>query len=196
MAGTVSIDKTEFDFTSMGVTLIANGVTLGIADGVETVEYNCSIEYTTVYGRQRIPLMRSGGRAEFDGSITMYLYWWRYVVKMCRESGIPLIAARFQIPVTFLTKDNQADTDTLFDVALGGMNFSLSEGTDLAMKEVPLNIMNVYYSGVDILGNTLGEGAPVAGGGTGVPAIGATRTGFGSGGGGFSIGGGGIDLGF
>jgi hypothetical protein len=196
MPGTVVVNKAEYDFSSMGVTLVGNGVTFGIADGVETVEYNVTIEHTKVYGRQRIPLLRSGGRADFDGSITMYMYWWRYIVNMCKESGIPLIAARFSIPVTLLTKDDQTETDTLFDVALGGMNFSLSEGTDLAMQEVPLNIMNIFFNGVDILGNTLGEGAPVAGGGGGSAATGATRTGFGSGGGGFSVGGGGIDLGF
>ncbi len=174
MPGQVLVDKIPFDFKSMEIEITGYGVSFGICNGVETVEYNCSIDRTKVWGASRDPLLRSEGQADYDGSITMYKYWWNYLVAKSREIGVPLGMLELVIPVTFYTKDGFTDTDTIAGARFANINFSLSEGTDLAMIEVPLDIMTVYYSGVTVWGDTLGDGAPVAGGSRG-QVMGASR---------------------
>lgn len=174
MAGQVTVDKVSFDFKSMEVEIVGYGVSFGICKGVETVEYNCSIERTKGYGASRDPELRTDGQADYDGSISMYRYWWHYLVAKSRELGIPLGILELLIPVSYFTKDNVVVTDTIAGAKLAGINAALSEGTDLAMVEVPLDIMTIYYQGVNVWGDTLGDGAPIAGGQAGT-AMGGTN---------------------
>lgn len=181
MPGEVVVDKIAYDFKSMEIEIVGFGVSFGVCKGVETVEYNCSIERTKGWGASRNPELRTEGQADYDGSISMYRYWWHYLVAKSRELGIPLGILELLIPVTYYTKDGLTVTDTISGAKLAGINSALSEGAELAMVEVPLDIMNIYYQGVDVWGDTLGDGSPVAGGQSGT-AMGATNAGLANGG--------------
>ncbi len=185
MAGVVNVgngpEKVAYDFQSMEITIVANGESIGICKGVETVEYNCSIERVKVWGGSRDPMLRTEGTADYDGSITMYRFWWHFLVAKSKELGIPLGFLEMLIPVSYFTKDGAIVTDTMSGARIANINTAMSEGAENAMVEVPLDLMTVYYQGATVWGDTLGDGAPIGGGSSG-PVQGGSRLGLPNGG--------------
>jgi hypothetical protein len=186
MAATVKVDRIAYDFQSLEVELVGWGVSFGVIDVVETIEYNCSIDRAKAWGASRDPLLRSEGKADYDGSITMYRYWWNHLVQCAHNIGCPLGFLELLLPVSYKTKDGSIVTDTIAGVRFANINSSISEGADNSMVEVPIDPMTIYYQGFTVWGEPLGAGAPI-GGGASAPIQGGTNLTLPNGG--FSLGG-------
>lgn len=178
---TVAPKKAGFDFQSMEVEIIGQGTSFGINAGLEEIEYNVSIDRAKAWGASRNPELASEGFADYDASITMQRYWWHYLAAKSAELGVPLGVLTMRIPVVYFDKAGNTVVDTLDQVKIAGIEAAMSQGSELGMVTVPLFLMNIYFNGIDVWGNTLGDGAPIAGGSNGT-AMGATDFGIVNGG--------------
>ena len=157
MSASVLVNKVPYDFQSLEIELSSFGVSIGIIEGIDEIEYNTSINRETFYGSGRIPKLRSGGVAEYDASITMARYWWDYLVNVAKLRRVGLanlamtMSVSYEDPATRLVV-----TDTLTGVAMKEIGNSHSSGSELLTVSVPLDVMNIYYSGVDVFGGMLG----------------------------------------
>lgn len=158
---TVLVNQVPYDFQSLETEILVvnrQGVadsTFGIVEGLEEFDYTCTINRTKVYGRSRLPIMRTEGDAEFDASITVHRYWWHLVRDSAKNLGIPLAELEMVLNFTFYAKDETIHTDTLTGVRLGEVGNSGAHGPDPQMVSIPLDIMNIYWDGEDIFGNKL-----------------------------------------
>ena len=158
---TVLVNQVPYDFQSLETEILvvgADGVagsTFGIIEGLEEFDYTCTINRTKVYGRNRLPIMRTEGDAEFDASITIHRYWWHLVRSSAKDLGVPLAQLEMVLNFTFYAPDQEIHTDTLTGVRVAEIGNSGSHGPDPQMVTVPLDIMNIYWDGEDIFGGTL-----------------------------------------
>lgn len=130
--------------------------TLPIAEGVEEVNYKPTIERAKIYGSLRNPIDRTGGIADYDASLTMLLYWWRYVIDVANQNGFGLAQIELNVGVTYY-KDPQVPLhqDLLYRSAIKSPEASFKKGPDGLMQQVTLDPMNIYYDGFDLFGKTL-----------------------------------------
>ncbi len=151
MNGEVSIDLVTAQGTST-----KNLRPLPILEGVEEVNYTTTIEREKMYGSSRLPVARTDGSADFEASITMLAYWWRYLVDVANELGIGL--ANIELNVTYsLFKDANIPihTDTLYRCKIKSPEMAFKRGPENLMVPVSLDPMNIFYDGFDIFGNKL-----------------------------------------
>lgn len=151
---TVKVNQVAYDFYSMEVEVSANGESFGVIEGLEEIEYTTTINREKLYGRSRVPIERTDGDAEFDGSITIHRYWYNYLVKLAKELGIGLAQLEMTFAITYAA-DGETVTDTLTRVKLGEIGNSHSRSPDPLQVTLPLDLMNVYYDGVDVFGAKL-----------------------------------------
>ena len=156
MGASVVVNKIPYDFASLEVTIEANGEVFGIIEGLEEIEYTTTIDREVFYGAGRIPAIRTTGRAEYDGSITIHRYWYNYIVQKAKSLGIPLATLSMTVAVAYIDPaTDDVVTDTLTRVALAEIENSHASGVDHLLVPLPLSILNIFYDGVDVFGNTL-----------------------------------------
>lgn len=152
---TAKVNQVPYDFQSMEVELVSNGESFGIIEGLEEIEYTCTINREKMYGRSRNPVKRTDGVAEYAASMTIHRDWWHYLVAKSKELGIPLGLLEMTLGVSYFAEGAELVTDTVTGVKLAEIGNSYARGPEGLLVPVPLDIMNVYYSGVDVFGNTL-----------------------------------------
>lgn len=131
---------------------------LPIADGVEEVNYKPTIERAKMYGSSRQPLDRTGGHADYEASLTMLMYWWRYLIDTANELGIGLADVELNISY-LLFRDRGSKSplhlDLLYRCAIKSPESAFKRGPDNLMVQIALDPMNIYYDGVDMFGQRI-----------------------------------------
>lgn len=151
----VNVNNVAYDFQSLETEFVANGQSFGIVDGIDQFDYTVKINRTKIYGRSRLPIIRTEGDAEFDASITIHRYWWHKVRSEAQAMGVPLAQLEIVMAFTFYAPDQTLHTDTLTGVRLQEIKNSGQHGPDPQMVSMPLDLMNIYFDGEDIFGNKL-----------------------------------------
>lgn len=130
--------------------------TLPIAEGVEEINYKPTVERAKIYGSLRNPIDRTGGIIDYEASLTMLLYWWRYIIDVCHEIGIGLANVELNCSVLYY-KDSAVPLheDLIYRAAIKSPEAAFKKGPDGLMQQIGLDPLNLYYDGVDMLGKTL-----------------------------------------
>lgn len=156
MAASVIANQIPYDFYSLQFDLsFVDGESLGIIRGVEEVEYTATINRVKLYGVSRKPVARTDGDVEFEASITFLRSWYDFIVKKAREAGKGLAQIEMTLAVSYYAEDYELVTDTLTGVKFGEIGNSHSRSPDPLMVTVPLDVMNIYFNGMDVFGETL-----------------------------------------
>jgi hypothetical protein len=150
------VNKVPYDFCSLEFEFTANGgETFGILEGIDSLDYKVKMNRTKLYGTSRLPIDMTDGDIDADSSITFLKSWFDYISAKARELKIPLAQLEMTGTVNYQHRGEVMHTDTLSQVRFAEIGHSLSKGPDPLMVVCPLILLNVYYDGVDVLGNTL-----------------------------------------
>jgi len=162
MAGpTVLVNTVPFDFQSFETEIIVGGQvndTFGIISGIEKFDYSAKINRTKFYGRSRLPIAMTEGDAEFEASISVGRFWFNYMIAKAKDLGIGLADLQMTINLVATGKlpgDNSPDQHTITwaGARFQGIKESGQHGPDQQMIDLPFDILNIYWDGVDIFGN-------------------------------------------
>lgn len=157
----VLVNTVPFDFQSFETEIIVGGTvqdTLGIVQGLEKFDYSVKVNRTKFYGRSRLPIAMTEGDAEFDASISIDRFWFHYLTDAARNYGIALADLELVINLTATgklpgTTSVDLHTITWSGVRLQGIKESGQHGPDAQMLDLPFDLLNIYWDGVDIFGN-------------------------------------------
>jgi hypothetical protein len=156
MAGTTLVNQVPYDFQSIETELVANGESFGIIEGLDQFDYTVTINRTKIYGRSRLPILRTEGDAEFDASITIHRFWWDWIRQKSKDLGVPLASLEMILAFSFWAPSTKTlHTDTITGVKFKEIKNQGQKGPDPQMTNTPLDIMNIYFDGEDIFGNKL-----------------------------------------
>lgn len=162
----VKINNVSYDAKNTALNIVMKGITkdgqpvaakkLQIVKGWEELEYTTTINREKFYGADRLPASRTEGQAEFAASITLNRDTANYLIKTAQSMSIPLAFVEMSVGVTYSKAGIDPVTDTLAGIALQEIGATLSNG-DAAptLITLPLDPMNIFYSGVDVYGNSL-----------------------------------------
>lgn len=158
----ILVNTVPFDFQSFESELIVGGVandTYGIISGIEKFDWSITINRTKFYGRSRLPIGITEGDADFDASISVGRFWFHYWTAKSRELGIGLADLELTLNLTATGKlpgdEIDLHTTTLTGVKIKGLKESGQHGPDQQIIDIPLDVMNIYFDGVDIFNNPL-----------------------------------------
>lgn len=154
MSSTV-VNKVPYDFYSMEFDIAAGGQSIGIIEGVDEIEYTVTFNREKLHGSSRKPIDRTTGDIELDASITFLRSWYDLIVAKAKEANVALADLEMTITINFAHKGEVLHTDTLAQAKFAEIGNSHSRGPDPLMVTCPLDIMNVYFDGVDVFGATL-----------------------------------------
>jgi hypothetical protein len=87
--------------------------------------------------------------------MTMARYWWNFLVARSRELKIPLGFLEMTLTPSYVVAGADPVTDKLTRVALNEIGNTLSQGAEHSMITMPMQPMNVFYSGIDCFGGSL-----------------------------------------
>jgi hypothetical protein len=147
-----AIDIVEVQGTSLVVLR-----SLPIADGIEEINYTPSVEREKAYGSNRNPQMRTDGQADYEASVTMLMYWWRYLIDVANELGKGLFNIELNIGYNLFKGGNvPLHQDTIWRCAIKSPESAFKRGPENLMVPIALDPMNIYYDGLD------GYGKPIA----------------------------------
>ncbi len=163
MAGpSVLVNTVPFDFQSFETELIIGGKandTYGIISGIEKFDWSITVNRTKFYGRSRLPIGITEGDADFDGSISVARFWFHYMTAKANELGIGLADLELILNMTATGKlpgdELDLHTTTWTGCKIKNLKESGQHGPDNQMIDVPFDVMNIYFDGVDIFGNKL-----------------------------------------
>lgn len=157
------INQVPFDFQSIETEILCENKThdtFGLVEGLEAFDYSVTINRTKFYGRSVQPIAITEGDATYDGKIVVDRYWFNYIVERSQELAVAFIDIEMKINLTYSgvspgqrKSEAKTYTDTLKGVRFRGINAQGSHGPDPLKIEMPLDIMNVYWNGFDVLGN-------------------------------------------
>lgn len=161
----VLIQQVPYDFQSIETEFFIEGKSkdsLGLIDGLEEFDYSCTFNRTIFYGCGQLPIERTEGDAEFSARIQIHRYWFHYLTAKAEEFGIGLINLEMQLTFAYFGKHpHQAQAkphvDTLTGVKLGAIESSGKHGSSPQMVSLPLDVMNIYWDGVDVTGHSIGK---------------------------------------
>ncbi len=155
MAGSVKVDSIPYDFYSLQCHLSQDGEPFALLKGIEEIEYSATINREKRYGSSRTPVDRTEGDAEFEASMTLHRDQYTYILAKARARGIPIARLSMTLAVTYYVSGFETQTDTLVGVALQEIGNSHSRGPDPLQVSVSLDVMNIFYNGVDVFGTSL-----------------------------------------
>ncbi len=158
------LNQKAYDFQSIETEIIVKTKSKGslaLIEGLEKFDYKCVVNRTQFFGRSRLPIVITEGDATFDASITINRYWFDFLWQSAIDMGIPFIDISMNISVYYKSKKpGQAETvdhtDTLTGVRFKGISHAGQHGPENLVVELPLDVQNIYWDGVDICGNILG----------------------------------------
>ena len=165
----VLINKTAYDFQDLQFNIslakeigggkIQNLAILPIADGIEEINYSSKFERQKMYGTNRLPQARTSGVGDFEASISMQFYWWRYILETCRGLNIGVGQVLMNIQIIF-SKNSPVTDVPLYDVFLDRCAIKTSDsafkhGPDTLIVKVDLDPMNIFDQGIDPYGKPI-----------------------------------------
>jgi hypothetical protein len=152
----IEINKVAFDYYNIQLEIAATGQTLGIVGpGCESIAYNWKVGREKMRGGSRLPVDMTEGDADFEGKLKFNRFWWNYLVLTAGELGVGIANLEMNMGITYSKGNAQRITDTLIGVKLAGGDHSHDRGPSVLMVESALDVMNIFYNGVDIYGNRL-----------------------------------------
>lgn len=159
----VLVNTIPFDFQSFETEIIVGGSvadTFGIVAGLEKFDYSAKVNRTKFYGRSRLPLAMTEGDAEFSASVSIDRFWFHYMVAKSIDLGIALADLELTINLTATgklpgTTDVDLHTITWTGVRLQEIKESGQHGPDPQVLDLPFDLLNIYWDGIDIFGNSL-----------------------------------------
>lgn len=160
----VTINKVAYDFPNIGVgidivekqgTSLVVLASLPILDGLEEINYAPTVEFEAMLASGRVASDFTEGSVTFEGSVSMQLYWWRYLINMANSLGRGLMNVRFNMGITFYKPGLQLEVDTIQEAKLSSMEAAFSRGAETLMTPIGFKALNCFYNGVDLLGNRL-----------------------------------------
>lgn len=125
---------------------------LPVAEGIEDISYTGSLEREKMYGTSRNPLDRTEGIADYEASLTMLMYWWRYIVDVCLEEGIGLGQVELNILVMYVKGGIPLQADFLYRCGIKSPENAFKRGAENLMVPVSLDPMDIFYNGVNMFG--------------------------------------------
>jgi hypothetical protein len=155
MAASVTVNAVPYDFYSMEVEVVAGDESIGIIKGIEEIEYTVTFNREKLRGGSRKPIARTDGDIDMEGSITWLKSWFDYLCDKSRELGIPLADLELLFNFSYAHKGDVLHTDTLTEVKLGEISNSHSRSPDALMVTTPLDIMDIFFDGENVFGETL-----------------------------------------
>ncbi len=163
MATSIVVDDVPYDFYSLQVSMLLGGGPrstvgpgiIGVIKGIEDIEYSSKIQRTKLYGSSRVPRIRTDGDVEPEGSMTLWRSHFQAIAKFAKAANVPLGKLHTTIAITYVADGYPPYTDTLWDVMLAEIGNSAQRGPDAVMVKVPLDMLNIFYDGVDVFGNRL-----------------------------------------
>lgn len=153
--GSVSVNEVPYDFYSMEVEVAAQEDSFGIIKGIEEIEYVVTFNREKLRGGSRKPIMRTDGDVDYEASITFLKSWFDFICDKSRELEIPLADLELLFNFSYAHKGEVLHTDTLTGAKLGEISNSHSRSPDGLMVTVPLDIMDIFYDGVNVFGEKL-----------------------------------------
>lgn len=149
------INNVSYQYSNISIEISVPGSSFGVVGaGADSLTYSVSFDREVMRGGSRLPVARTDGEAEFEGSITFNRHWFDYLVAQCAEQGVGIGNLEMTIGVSYAhSTDVPVRTDTLTGVRFGGFDHSNDAGPDVLQVECELDIMNIYYDGVDVFGN-------------------------------------------
>jgi len=154
MASTV-VNEVAYDFYSMEVEVSSDGESFGIIKGIDEIEYVTTFNRDKLRGGSRKPLIRTEGDVDYEASITWLKSWFDFLCDKSRELKIPLADLELLFNFSYAHKGEVLHTDTLTQVKLAEISNSHSRSPDGLMVTTPLDIMDIFYDGVNVFGETL-----------------------------------------
>ncbi len=155
MSGSVKVEGIPYDFYSLQVHLSNDGEPFALLKGIEEIEYTTTINREKRYGASRVPIDRTEGDAEFEASMTLHRDQFNYILDKAKEMKIPPARLSMTMAVTYFVDGFDLRTDTLVGVALQELGNSHSRGPDPLSVSVGLDVMNIFYDGVDVFGTAI-----------------------------------------
>ncbi len=149
------VNLIPYDFYSMEIELATTTSSFGIIKGVEEIDYGIKFNREKLRGGSRKPIARTTGDMDPDASISLLKSWYDYIIAKALENKIALADLSMTWTVNYAHKGQVLHTDTLTEVALAEIRHTFKRGPEALMVSLPLDIMNVYYDGVDVFGDTL-----------------------------------------
>jgi hypothetical protein len=156
------VNTVPFDFQSFETEIIVGGSvadTFGIVSGIEKFDYSVKVNRTKFYGRSRLPLAMTDGDAEFEASISVDRFWFNYMIERSKELGIAIADLEMTISLVASAKLPGSNAfDDIHTIAWAGARFqgikeSGQHGPDAQMLDLPFDVLNIFWDGVDIFGN-------------------------------------------
>lgn len=157
----VLVNTVPFDFQSFETEIIIGGSvadTFGVVSGIEKFDYSAKVNRTKFYGRSRLPLAMTEGDAEFSASISVHRFWFHSIVAKAQELGVALADLELTINLVATGKLPGTSEMDLHTITWTGARFqeikeSGQHGPDPQVLDLPFDILNIYWDGVDIFGN-------------------------------------------
>lgn len=153
--GSIVVNETPYDFYSMETEIVLTDESIGIIKGIEEIEYVTTFNREKLHGGSRKPISRTDGDVEYSGSLTWLKAHFDYLCDKARELDIPLADLELLINFSYAHKGAVLHTDTLFGVKLGEISNSHSRSADGLQVTTPLDLMDIFYDGVNVFGETL-----------------------------------------
>lgn len=152
----VEINKVAYDFYNLQLEIVATGRTLGIVGaGLEEISYSWKVSREKMRGGSRLPVDRTDGDGDFEGKIKVNRFWWNFFVDTAAELNIGIANLEMNFGLSYSKGNSKIITDTIVGVKLAGGDHNNARGPAVLGVENALDIMNVYYNGVDIFGNRI-----------------------------------------
>jgi hypothetical protein len=149
------VNEVPYDFYSMEVEIAANDESFGIIKGIEEIEYTTTFNREKLRGGSRKPISRTDGDVDYEGSITFLKSWFDYICQKSRELKIPLADLELLLNFSYAHRGEVLHTDTIVGVKLAEIGNSHSRSPDPLQVTVPLDIMDIFYDGENVFGETM-----------------------------------------
>jgi hypothetical protein len=120
--------------------------------GVKEIKYSDKKDRAKIRGTRRLPIARTMGEYDAEGSVTLYLEEakeLRAALAAAGEAlGLGFMDVPFDITVSYSDPGVSTVTDTLEGCVIGGNEGGGAEGPDALTSPIPLDIMLIRWNGL------------------------------------------------
>jgi len=150
------VNRVPHDFATIEAELSDGDESWGVLDGVTEIEYSDSVEREKLRGTSRTPIAATDGEYDAEGSMTVYRYYYDYLVEKAKAKGKGLYELSFTLTINYAFRGEPVKTDVITGVRIASREHSGSQGPD--PLDVPLELFIgglIYHEGIGPFGETL-----------------------------------------